>query len=245
MRYGIFSDVHSNLEAFTAVINAYKNENIDKYIFAGDIVGYAANPRECIALLKGIDPIAVCGNHDWAVAGKTSIDNFNEYAKAAVLWTKEAISNDEKKYLGDMELEYKNEDLTVVHGSLDDPEDFNYIFNFYDATKTLEVLKTRVCFVGHSHAPLILYSDIKQENRFPKDIKQEKIKLEQDKKYLINVGSVGQPRDFDPRACYCVFDTDKKEIELKRVKYDIKTAQEKILRAGLPEILANRLGRGM
>ena len=240
MRYAIFSDVHSNLEAFESVLQAFKEEKVDKYFFVGDIVGYGADPKECIKLLKKLQAVSVCGNHDWAAVGKTSISYFNEYAKAAVLWTRDALNEEEREFLKSLELVYQDADLTLVHGTLDAPGDFNYIFDTYTALQTIGLLKTQVGFVGHSHTPFI----IKSEQGFPVIVGENKAKIEKDKKYLVNVGSVGQPRDGDPRAAYCVYDKKENTIEIKRVIYDIKSAQNKILKAGLPEILADRLAEG-
>jgi len=240
LRYGIFSDVHGNLEAFKAVLDAYKTEKIDQYLFVGDIVGYGADPKKCISLLKELKPFTVCGNHDWGVAGKTSMDYFNEYAKAAVLWTKEVLDQKEIEYLAGLQLIYQNKDLTLAHGSLDYPEAFAYVLDVYSAKKSMDILETPIGFVGHSHVPFILFSG----EDYPLETRKHKVKLEPDKKYLVNVGSVGQPRDFDPRASYCVYDTDEKQVEIKRVEYDIKKAQEKILKARLPRVLAYRLGQG-
>jgi len=240
MRYGIFSDVHSNLEAFEAVLDAYKKEKIDQYIFAGDIVGYGANPKECIKLLREINPQAVCGNHDWGAAEKTPLDYFNDYARQALIWTRDILDEAEIRYLADLKLIYKDNDLTVAHASLDDPQAFEYILDLQTARKSLEILETPLGIVGHSHVPFILV----EEEGYPRALKEYKVKLQEGKKYLVNCGSVGQPRDLDPRAAYCVYDTQDKTIEIKRLEYDIKTAQEKILDAGLPKNLAYRLGQG-
>ncbi len=237
MRYGIFSDVHSNLEAFTAVIDAYKKERIDKYICLGDIVGYAANPRECIELTKELADVIIAGNHDWAVAGRFNTSYFNMNAKKSIFWTRDALDGQEKDFLGSLNLTFENQDFCLVHSELTKPYDFGYIFNLDIAKNNFNILSKKFLFVGHSHYPGVFIE--KDEGIvFSKD---SKIKLSSRHSYIINVGSVGQPRDFDSRACYCVFDSDEKQLQIKRIEYDIGLAQDKIIKANLPESLAARL----
>ncbi|MFH1440599.1 MAG: metallophosphoesterase family protein [Candidatus Omnitrophota bacterium] len=242
MRYGIFSDVHSNLEALNAVINAYKKEKIDKYLCAGDIVGYGANLHECIAKIKSLVSASVAGNHDRCCAGLFSEKNFSLLAKQAVIWTKKVLAPQEKEYLESLKLTYTNEDLTLVHGSLDTPFDFNYIVNNYDAYETFRLLKTRVCFIGHTHARAVFSMD---KNHVVYRLAKDLITLEPDKKYIINAGSVGQPRDGNPKASYCIYDTEKSLVEIKRVSYDARLAGRKIISAGLPHFLADRILSGI
>lgn len=223
MRYAVFSDIHSNLEAFETVLEALKKERVDKHFCVGDIVGYAANPKECIKVIRDLNCPIVCGNHDWAVVDLIDYSYFNVYARAAVDWTKIQLDDSEKDYLKDLPLKYEDEEITLVHGSLERPEEFDYIFGEADASRTLDLCRTKICFVGHTHSPA----------RFTKGGKR-----------LVNVGSVGQPRDNDPRAAYCIYDTDTGTVEIKRVKYDIRKTMNKILDAGLPEVLAYRLLEG-
>lgn len=239
MRYGVFADVHSNLEAWEVVARALSEEKIDRYICVGDIVGYGADPEECIKRVRALDPVVVGGNHDWAAIGKTDITYFNPYAREAVLWTQEKLNKKDKDYLSSLGLIEEVEDFTVVHGTLDEPQEFKYIQDLDSAWSSFELLEKSILFVGHSHVPFILAKDGEIEY-----ISSREAKLESGKKYLINVGSVGQPRDGDPRACYVVYDTEAKMIEIKRLDYDIKGAQAKIMEAGLPRILAERLSVG-
>lgn len=241
MRYGIFSDVHSNLEALEAVLCSYENEAIDEYLCAGDIVGYGANPRECLNAIKGIVCACVAGNHDWALTGKFPLTFFNPYAKAAVISNSKGLSNEEKNYLDNLELFFLNDDLTLVHGSLSDAQNFNYLTNEAQALVTFNLMKPDICFVGHTHIPQVFELSAKAE---VSQLAADNLKINKGKKYIINVGSVGQPRDGDPRACFAIFDTDRGEVSIKRVAYDLKNAQEKILGAGLPEFLAFRLSAG-
>jgi len=238
MRYGIFADIHSNLEALDAVIEAYKNESIDKYLCVGDVVGYAANPKECIEKIKALYSIAVAGNHDWASANLFSVDYFNSVASEAIFWTKRNLDDQGRYFLESLKLIYKNEDLTLVHGTLDNPQDFNYMSDGYVAWETFKLLETDICFVGHSHVAGIFIKDKDNHIHYRE---HDFIDIKQEFKYIINVGSVGQPRDGNPKATYCLYDTDKKEVQIKRVGYDIQTTRKKIIHAGLPQFLGDRL----
>ncbi|MCM8786568.1 MAG: metallophosphatase family protein [Candidatus Omnitrophica bacterium] len=237
MRYGIFSDVHSNLEAFSIVYDFYKSNQIDKYIFIGDIVGYGANPKECLYLLKNLNPVSIAGNHDWAAVGKLELDYFNEYAKIALLWTKEKISFDDCLYIKSFLLFYEEDNFVCVHGSLEEPQKFNYILGIMDSWRNFSLLKKDILFVGHSHRrESYVYCNGKV--MYMPDMELE---IQKNTKYIINVGSVGQPRDRDNRSCVCIYDSDRRRVFFKRLEYNIKKAAEKILEEGLPQILATRL----
>jgi predicted phosphodiesterase len=242
MRYGIFSDVHANLEALQTVIEAYKKEAIDKYLCAGDIVGYASCPRECIEKVRTLTTVAVAGNHDWASVDLFSVEYFNHAAAKAIAWTKQNLDQDSRFFLQSLKLIYKNEDLTLTHGTLDNPRDFNYMTDGYVAEETFRLLDTNICFVGHTHVAGIFIKDKFGHMDYHED---NSTSIEDGKRYIINVGSVGQPRDGNPDSAYCIYDTDKKEVQIKRVSYDIKAVGEKIIAAGLPRFLADRLLRGM
>jgi len=240
MRYGIFSDIHSNLEAFKAVIDAYQREGIDRYLCIGDIVGYAANPLECIQLLKGLNAGIVAGNHDWGSSGKFDLEYFTPLAKEALLWTKNVLSKAGADFLSSLPLLHQEENFVLAHGSLDKPQEFPYLNNYETAFAAFAVLKKQICFVGHTHRPGVFVE--LEDNLFYKALGI--LQLEGQKRYIVNVGSVGQPRDSDPRAAYVIYDTDKKAVELKRIVYHISAAQEKIINAGLPDFLASRLAEG-
>lgn len=241
MRYGVFSDVHSNLEALDAVIDAYKNEAIDRYLCVGDIVGYAANPNECLDKVKTMAAVTIAGNHDWASVDLFSLDYFNPVAKEAVIWTEQNIGDNSRYFLAALKPVYQNPDLTLVHGTLNAPQEFNYLSDGYAAAETFNLLETKLCFVGHTHRPEVFIKDREGRMYYSRD---NFIELQEANKYIVNVGSVGQPRDGNPDAIYCVYDSDKKEIHLKRVNYDIETARRKILAAGLPQFLGDRLLAG-
>jgi putative phosphoesterase len=223
MKYGVFSDIHSNLEALEAVLEALKKEKVDRYLCAGDIVGYAANPRECLKIVKDLDCPTVCGNHDRAVTGMLDYSGFNDAVRAAVEWTKVNLNDWEKNYLRSLPLVYEEGNITMVHGSLDKPEEFEYVLNEEVAVRTVKLCKTKICFIGHTHQPFEYYRGMK---------------------LLVNDGSVGQPRDGDPRAAYCIFDSETGQVRIKKVEYDIRSAADKIVAAGLPEYFAARLTEG-
>ena len=240
MLYIILSDIHSNLEAFEAIEKTFPFEAGRKFVCVGDTVGYGSNPNEAVEKISALTDINVLGNHDAAALGKTDINRFNSHAREAAIWTQRELGNKEKEYLLSLPYVYKDELFTVAHGTLHEPKRFIYMMDELDAASTFEILKTRICFVGHSHVPGVFSLSRGKISYVSKKIN----KLKRDEKYIVNVGSVGQPRDRDPRACYSLFDTEKDTIEFRRIEYDIKTASKKILKAGLPKFLSERLFEG-
>ncbi len=240
MRYAVFSDVHSNLEAFESVLDAARKSKIDQYIFLGDIVGYAADPAQCLATLRELDPLLVAGNHDWGAVGMTNIDYFNDAARTAILWTKGNLSDADQMFLSGLKLLAERDSFCIVHGTMSHPEEFDYMSDRYAADKTFCLMKRQICFVGHSHRPGI-FIDNGEKTVYGQT---ELLELKDGYRYIVNDGSVGQPRDGDPRACFCIYDDSSFTVEFKRVEYDIALAQKKILAAGLPKSLADRLSVG-
>lgn len=241
MRYGIISDIHGNLEALEAAKKALSRESIDRYLCVGDIVGYGANPSECVKETRKLGAIAICGNHDAAASGLIGTSNFNEAARNAVIWTAENMNPEDIVFLKGLDLVYKNKDLTMVHGTLKEPGLFHYMFDAGTAPATLDLMRTQTCFIGHTHIPGIFVSRSGKLS----NVTDETLEISDDEKAIVNVGSIGQPRDGDSRLCYCIYDTDKRSIDLKRLSYDVKKAKEKILNAGLPSFLAHRLDEGI
>ena len=239
MRYGIISDIHSNLEALDAVIEALEDHGVDAYLSTGDIVGYGADPVACVERVRDLGTTVVGGNHDWAVAEKLSIDYFNAYAREAIYWTQERLSEAHLRYLRELPLTKRVEEITLVHGTLFEPSNFDYLLTSYDAHLSLQVQETKLCLVGHSHVPITFVLDGTVTFTF-----ESETNLSDVTKAIVNPGSVGQPRDDDPRASYGVYDTGTRTISIERVDYDIEGATSKILRAGLPEVLAERLWLG-
>jgi len=240
MRYGIISDIHGNLEALEGALSALSHEKIDRFMCVGDIVGYGANPRECIEKAKALGAIMVRGNHDAACTGATDIRDFNEAAREAVIWTRNNLDKKDIAFLESLELLYKDDKFTLVHGTLEEPGEFHYMLDKNSAQKTFALLDTQICFVGHSHIPGIF----SYKNNTITYSHKEKMTLSKDERLIINVGSIGQPRDGNPKLCYSVYDTKKNRVELKRLPYNVRKAQDKILKAGLPSFLAYRLSEG-
>lgn len=241
MRYAVISDIHGNLEALKACLEAISKDGVDAYLCIGDIVGYGANPAECIAAVRALKPeILIAGNHEWGVSGLLDLEYFNEYARKAIVWTKNILSKDDICFLSSFELIHERKGFSAVHGSLSDPKKFNYILYPDDADETMRLMGSGVCFVGHSHKAGIFYYD----EGAVKYVSRGALRITQRSKYVINAGSVGQPRDGDPRASYVIYDDENHIAEIKRIEYDIKAAQKKIMAAGLPESLALRLSKG-
>jgi len=237
MRWGIFGDIHANLEALQAVLAALSKERIDKYLCLGDIVGYGASPDECIEEVKKLNPVTIAGNHDWGSAGTFDVSYFNAHAQAAILWTSKNITYENRQFLKSLDLIYQEDDITLVHGSLHSPERFEYILDISSAEETFQLLQTKVCFVGHTHQPIIF---IKRGKHYSAT-SQTEIMLKSSQAYIVNVGSVGQPRDGNPQGSYVVYDSETNQLQIKRVAYDVQKAKDKIIKAGLPRILAERL----
>jgi len=244
MRYAVISDIHSNLEALTSFFEAAENLDIDKTVCLGDIVGYNANPNECIALVRERGVQCLLGNHDSRVVGFEEPTDFNFHAAAAVYWTRDAISEENKEFLKGLPRNILvNSKFLAVHGWVNDTD--RYIMGTKDAERNFELMKVAratlgLCFFGHTHVPVV-YSEEAGEilvNR------ESRIKLKKNVRYLINPGSLGQPRDRDSRASFLIYDSKKNQVNFYRVEYDIHATAEKILAAGLPERLAERLKLG-
>jgi len=241
MKYAIISDIHANLEALDAVLAKARDLDVDGYICMGDVVGYNANPRECIETLQQLAPAAVIrGNHDQYASSSAELIGFNPQAAWAVEWTRENISEDDKAWLRSLPFqETLGAKVTLVHATLDMPAKWGYIFDKWNATACFNYQRTQVCFFGHTHVPLAF-------DRFGQVTagKYREVRFEPGHKYLINVGSVGQPRDGDPRAAFAIYLPDERKVELHRVSYDLDTCQAKIRQVGLPERCAERLAIG-
>jgi predicted phosphodiesterase len=239
MRFAIFSDVHANLEALDAVLADARHRKCTHFVCLGDVVGYNANPRECVERIRELDCPVVKGNHDDAASRLMPADDFNEIAERAIAWTRDHLTDHDKEWLRGLPLQRRVHDFTIVHATLDTPEQWGYVFNNLDAAASFTYQRTAVCFFGHTHVPMAFVRDesVRRE-------KAENIRIEPAKKYFINMGSVGQPRDGNWRAAYCVYDTENNLVQLLRVKYDLAKVQKKIAEAGLPRLLAERLAIG-
>lgn len=253
MRFAIFSDVHANLEALEAVLTDAGQRGATHYVCLGDVVGYNANPHECVERIQAMDCPIVKGNHDEQASLTESSRDFNELAEHAIEWTRANLTEPDKDWLRDLRLERQVRDFTIVHATLDTPGQWGYVFNNLDAAASFTYQHTAICFFGHTHVPMVFIRDdgVRRgsfEEMFAKKGEEPRAycvqPIEPGKKYFINVGSVGQPRDGDWRAAYCIYDSEENVLELHRVKYDLDTAQKKIIKAGLPRLLAERLAMG-
>lgn len=238
-KYAILSDIHGNLEGLTAVLDDAREHGVTDYACLGDIVGYNANPIECLQKIQELDCVSVRGNHDHYCSFDDSLAGFQSLAADAVDWTRELLSTEQKKFLANLKLVERVANFTIVHSTLDMPEMWGYVFEDLEAEASFNYQMTTVCFYGHTHVPLAF----EQGSELSGGI-YTRLKVKMNRKYFVNVGSIGQPRDGDTRASYAIFDLKKKEIELRRVPYDFAPTQDKIRKAGLPERLAARLAIG-
>ncbi len=239
MRFAIFSDTHSNLEALEAVLADACGRKCTHFVCLGDIVGDNANPHECVERIRELDCPTVKGNHDEQASLSLSTSDFNELAERAIQWTRDNLTEEDKQWLRELPLQKKVRDFTIVHATLDTPAQWGYVFNNLDAAASFTYQHTTACFFGHTHVPMVFIRD--------EGVRRERIdhiRIEPTKKYMINMGSVGQPRDGNWRAAYCIYDIENNLVEQLRVKYDLAAAQKKIIEAGLPRLLAERLALG-
>lgn len=241
MKIAIYSDIHSNLEAFQVVIKDMERQKVEKKYFLGDIVGYGPNPNECIDLLKENSDVILAGNHDWATVGLTDTSYFNPYAQESMNWTIETLTDENKEFLKTQKPQAIVDGLQLSHSTPCRAEEWSYIMTIQDASDNYQCLEKDICFIGHSHQPIII-EIVDKDNILPiRDIYKT---LEPKRKYIINVGSVGQPRDSNPDACYLTLDTETSVIEYRRLEYDIKRVQKKMTKHGLPKYLIDRLSMG-
>jgi predicted phosphodiesterase len=239
MRFAIFSDIHGNLEALEAVLADARQRKCTHFVCLGDVVGYNANPHECMERVRKLDCPTVKGNHDEQASISRSSTDFNELAERAIKWTRDKLTAKEKQWLRDLPFQKQVRDFTIVHATLDTPAQWGYVFNNLDAAASFTYQHTTVCFFGHTHVPMVFIRD--------EGVRREMIdhvRIEPAKKYFINVGSVGQPRDGNWRAAYSIYDIENNLVQQLRVKYDLATAQKKVIEAGLPRPLAERLAMG-
>lgn len=239
MKTALISDIHSNLEALTEALKYIESDKeINKIVCLGDIVGYGADPAACLDIVTEKASITVIGNHDSAVARLTDIEYFNFVAREAIHWTRNNITEEHAAFLSSLPYEAKEDNILYTHSSPEAPEEWDYIFSFQDAQFQINSFPESICFVGHSHVPGIYGRTMQNPHE------HGEVKLDPDEKYIINIGSVGQPRDGNPRLSFAVLDLNEYSIEIIRLEYDIETARGKILEFGLPKYLADRILAG-
>jgi putative phosphoesterase len=228
MRYAVISDIHSNFEALTKVMEDIRKKRVDEIICLGDVVGYGANPDEVAEIVRAEVKYIVRGNHDDAVHDNETYSMVNPYARAAIDYTREVLSAENSDWLKNLPLTHKIKDVLFVHSSPSDPHDWKYVISEADARVELSSFEEKICLIGHTHVPVI----------FRRKLGDSGVRE------LINVGSVGQPRDGDSRSSYGIVDTDDLTYENFRIEYDCRMAGNKIIAAGLPPFLAERLQKG-
>lgn len=233
MRLAIISDIHSNLEALTTAFGLIDSADIDRTVCLGDIVGYGANPNECVELIRQRCPVVIQGNHDAAVINTQLTDTFSHNARTAVQWTRMKLIDANVAFLRSLPYTAVLEQLLFVHSSPCEPERWRYIVDSWEARQAFACFDQAGCFVGHSHVPGVFSPDGREEN------------VRRSTPFLVNVGSVGQPRDRNPKLSFGIFDTETWSYRNVRAEYDIETASRKILQEGLPAPLAQRLVLGI
>lgn len=239
MRYAVIADIHANLEALEVVLADSKEQKCTHYCCVGDVVGYNANPKECLDIIRTMGMPVVKGNHDEYCSSEEDLEGFNPHAAEAVNWTRKQLSKEDRQWLRDLKYVRLVASFSMVHATLDGPQRWGYVFDRLAAAASFTYQNTSVCFFGHTHVPVAFIRD-----SVVRGGTYSKFRTEPGKKYFVNVGAVGQPRDGNPKAGYVVYDINEGSIELRRLDYDIAKAQKKIVAAGLPQRLADRLALG-
>jgi diadenosine tetraphosphatase ApaH/serine/threonine PP2A family protein phosphatase len=243
MHYAIFSDTHANVEALKVVLDNISRKGVERYVCLGDTVGYGASPNECCDLVRSKAAFTIMGNHDAAVAGRMDYSYYYEAARQALDWHASILSEDNMKWLQSLVYVRTEGPVMFCHGSPLNLEEFEYIFAVEQARELCAHFGalSHVTFIGHSH--LCKVFEISADDAV--EIEETSVTLKEDRKYIISVGSVGQPRDYDPRSCFVTYDTDTRKFSFNRVEYDIETAARKILDADLSPNFGHRLRVGV
>jgi len=245
MKIAFVSDIHSNIEAFSVALDIIKHRKVDKIMSCGDIVGYGPDPEEAITLFEENGIVGVRGNHDAGAVGDSILYEFNEYAKLALLYTKRNISKRSENFLKTLSTLIEEDNFTIFHGFPNPKNPFKYILSDFDVIEAFSYLNTPIGFYGHTHIPCVCkLSNENSPEVFPEQ-KQIKFKLEKGFRYLINVGSIGQPRDGNPKGAFVIFDTDEYSVEFVRFDYDVEKVYNKIIERNLPSYLGERLFSGL
>ena len=219
MKYAVISDIHANLPALRAVLEDIEAQKCGRIVCLGDMVGYGRQPKECVEIVRGMGIPCVRGNHDEYCSAEGEIEGFNLHAAEKIAWTREQLSESDREWLRNLELVKVVDGFTIIHATLDGPQRWEYVFDKLAAARSFQHQETDLCFFGHTHVPVAFVRDSKvRGGTF------SKFKIEPHKKYFVNVGSVGQPRDNNPKAAYVVYDKTQQTIELRRVLYEIPPA---------------------
>lgn len=239
-KFAILGDIHSNLDALNVVLDDCRSQGVTDFLCTGDVVGYNACPRECLEIIRDLGCPVVMGNHDHYVSSVQNLEDFNPHAAAVIEWTREQLTEEEMTYLANLPFVKTTMGITLVHSTMDVPENFGYVFDHLQAEAHFTHQVTPLCFHGHTHCPMVYEKQLSAVYR----IDAQDFRLPIGRKYFVNVGSVGQPRDGDPRAAYAIYEPKSRALSFRRLDYDIAAAQERIRLAGLPERLAERLEVG-
>lgn len=232
MRLAIISDIHSNLQALTTALSIIDRSEVDEIHCLGDIVGYGANPNECVALVRDRCTSCVLGNHDLAAIDTSLAQYFTKPGRTAAFWTHEKLTPENMAYLSSLSYTFAAKNCTLVHASPMNPDKWEYVLSLPIAEQQFEAFSTELCFIGHTHVPSVCGENL-QTFTFKKDMR-----------FLINVGSIGQPRDGNPQLSFGIFDSDQWTYQNVRSEYDINGASNAILQQQLPSVLASRLFLG-
>lgn len=243
MRYGIISDIHSNIEALTAIRKTLADERIDSFVCLGDIVGYGASPNECCEIVRDLCDVTLLGNHDAAVAGRMDYSFYYEAARHALDWSAAKLSPEHLGWLRGLPYTCQAGDVGFSHGSPIDPEAYEYIFALEQAQDLVPFTQDlpEITFIGHSHLCKAFALDREEVH----EVVSTQFEVRPGMRYIVSVGSVGQPRDYDPRASYVIYDSKTRLFEFKRVAYDIESAARKIFDSKLERNFGNRLFIGV
>ena len=233
MQLAVISDIHSNLQALEKALGAIRERGVDEVLCLGDLVGYGANPNECVKLVQEHCATVLLGNHDLAALEPSVAEQFTSNARIAALWTNKHLRPEFKDFLATLPYVAARQNMFLVHSSPYEPEEWHYIFSPAEARSMFDHFSEQICFVGHSHVPGVFAE------------RSANPQVTRDERFIVNVGSVGQPRDGNPRLSFGILDTDRWEYTNVRLSYDIDTASKEILKAGLPRQLGERLFVGM
>lgn len=244
MKIAILGDIHANIEALEAVLADLDTVGPDKVYCTGDVIGYGANPRECLGAVREREWPVVVGNWEQVVGGtgNTQPEQFNPYAAASAYWTLGAMTREEKQFLAGLPESVCDEGIQIVHGSTGEDKPCRYVLSLEDAKEALEAAMATVAFLGHTHVPTAYLGGDTVDTVI--ETHDETLKLADGATAVVNTGAVGQPRDGDVRACYCLYDTEAREVVRRRVEYDVDKAAAKIVDGGLPQVLGQRLTVG-
>jgi len=241
MRMAVLSDVHANLEALEAVAADLDRQRVEKIMFLGDVIGYGADPNACVKLIARLCDIRLMGNHDYVGLGLESPQYFNVMAQQSILWTQKELDRKATELMSDFTLEAEFLNYYFVHATPENPLEWNYLLTPEDAVRNFAAFAQDFCFVGHSHLPAVFC--LRPDGCLTM-VRETSFHAETDCRYIINVGSVGQPRDGNHEACYLIAETDAGAFTYRRVGYNLTKAQEKMKKARLPEFLISRLAGG-